>query len=230
VESVNHAYANGLLVTSASWSEPLGRWLVIFSRHVAGQKSRGMDGKAMTAEVQGLWDEGLRNLRLFPAGDDGWRVVASSESLVKRLSGTRERWSRVVSSCFPASTVQELWDAGYALTGVSAVGDRWAFTAREPEGAWRQHWKTGSFEEVKAYCAEKWGEGGSLVVCGFGGGRWFAVTDTENRGAEALAHVKPQTAVEKLASIRAKGRHISAVHADDDGWLVVSCERPDWSA
>jgi hypothetical protein len=157
-----------------------------------------------------------------------WRVIASSDTLVPALTGAQERYRNVVSSSFPAAAVKALWDDGYVLTSCVASGNRWGLTARKPSTPWKQSWKAGTYEEVKAFYREAWAAKGSILVMGFGGGAFYVITETLDRGGEIQRYANENGLADKFATATEEGRQVLTVHADNDGWLLVACSRPPW--
>jgi hypothetical protein len=178
--------------------------------------------------VKALWDGDNRNLRLYPYDSASWRAIASSDFFVKRMEGMQEKYKTVVIDAFPAAAIQALWDEGYVVTGCSASGNRWAFTARKPPTRWKQHWKAGTYQEVKDFFAARWKEKESIVSLGYSAGSWFVITEAVDRGAERAGYKKAAELGAALADMASDGKQIYTVHADDDGWLIVACRRPGW--
>ena len=132
------AFANGLAITAASWSEPLKKLFLVFSKHGCVQRYRVVEIDGVAAADTEFQAVKCFATHLVPMAANKWLLVSSGADLTPHLTG-RRHWVRTTSSGLPTAKVREsFWDAKGIVFTAHASGDRWGIVGGTSKTAYAQ--------------------------------------------------------------------------------------------
>lgn len=160
--------------------------------------------------IQQYWEEGYR-ITDAAYGDGLWAAV-----MTEGTGYERQAWE--LGPVFPEEFINEKWDEGLDLTTL-AYGDGMWFAVMSGGLDWQQAFRTGTFEDIKAFFDEN--PDHMITEIAYGDGEWVAVLSKMEEGRAQYWRLSPEWPVDAIAERWDQGYSITDVAYGPSAWFVV---------